>query len=199
MHNSDDVCSLSELADINPKRKLAKNAEARCIDMASLSTFSAFPNGWEYKKYTGGMKFVNGDTLIARITPCLENGKAAYINFLEDNETAFGSTEYIVMASKGRIPSEMLYCLARHPKFVDYAVKNMNGSSGRQRVSGEIIGQYQLPRFSEQDFRRFEDVGGDFFKAMTTNSLESMRLVELRDSLLPKLMSGEIDVSNIKI
>lgn len=198
-HNPNDIGNLSELADINPKRMLVKNAKARCIDMAKLSTSGAFPDGWEYKPYTGGMKFVNGDTLLARITPCLENGKAAYVNFLDENETAFGSTEYIVMASKGSVPSEMLYCLARYPKFVDYAVKNMNGSSGRQRVSGEIIGQYQIPQFSETELKAFGESVKDFFEVMKFNLFENLRLIELRDSLLPRLMSGELDVSNIEI
>ena len=198
-HNPNDIGNLSELADINPKRTLVKNAKARCIDMAKLSTSGAFPDGWEYKPYTGGMKFVNGDTLLARITPCLENGKAAYVNFLDENETAFGSTEYIVMASKCSVPSEMLYCLARYPKFVDYAVKNMNGSSGRQRVSGEIIGQYQIPQFSETELKEFGEAVKDFFEVMKFNLFENLRLIELRDSLLPRLMSGELDVSNIEI
>lgn len=198
-HNPNDIGNLSELADINPKRTLVKNAKARCIDMAKLSTSGAFPDGWEYKTYTGGMKFVNGDTLLARITPCLENGKAAYVNFLDENETAFGSTEYIVMASKCSVPSEMLYCLARYPKFVDYAVKNMNGSSGRQRVSGEIIGQYQIPQFSETELKEFGEAVKDFFEVMKFNLFENLRLIELRDSLLPRLMSGELDVSNIEI
>lgn len=198
-HNPNDIGNLSELADINPKRTLVKNAKARCIDMAKLSTSGAFPDGWEYKPYTGGMKFINGDTLLARITPCLENGKAAYVNFLDENETAFGSTEYIVMASKGSVPSEMLYCLARYPKFVDYAVKNMNGSSGRQRVSGEIIGQYQIPQFSETELKAFGESVKDFFEVMKFNLFENLRLIELRDSLLTRLMSGELDVSNIEI
>ena len=112
---------------------------ARCIDMSQLSTTGSFPSGWEMKSFNGGMRFTNGDTILARITPCLENGKTAYINFLDDKEIAFGSTEYIVLAPKEGVPPEYLYCLARYPAFVDYAVKNMNGSSGRQRVSADTV------------------------------------------------------------
>ena len=72
--------------------------------------------------------------------------KGRFIDFLDTLEVAFGSTEYIVLASKGEVPPEFLYCLARYPAFSDYAVKNMNGSSGRQRVSAETIGQFKLPR-----------------------------------------------------
>ena len=116
-------CRLSQIATINPKRILKKAKPARCIDMAQLSTSGSFPNGWEVKPYNGGMRFSNGDTLLARITPCLENGKTAYIDFLDENEVAFGSTEYVVITSQGEYPPEFFYCLARYPAFVDYAVK----------------------------------------------------------------------------
>ena len=108
--NSD--CLVSEIAYLNPKRSLSKNEVARYIDMSQLSTSGAFPSGWKMKPFTGGMRFSNGDTLLARITPCLENGKTAYIDFLDNKEVAFGSTEYIVLAPKEGIPPEYLYCLA---------------------------------------------------------------------------------------
>ena len=194
-----ESCSLSEIAELNPKRSLAKNEMARYIDMAQLSTSGSFPNGWEIKPYNGGMRFKNGDTLLARITPCLENGKTAYIDFLNTNEVAFGSTEYVVMCSQGQYPSEFFYCLARYPSFVDYAVKNMNGSSGRQRVSAETIGKYSLPQLTDDELSEFRDVVPVLFSTMRLNSLENIRLSELRDALLPKLMSGEIDVSDIQL
>ena len=191
--------TVSDYAFLNPKRTLAKNQVARSIDMSQLSTSGAFPSGWEMKPFNGGMRFTNGDTLLARITPCLENGKTAFIDFLDDGEVAFGSTEYIVLAPKNDTPPEMLYCLARYPAFVDYAVKNMNGSSGRQRVSAETVGQYRLPLFDKHSLVLFREVVSPMFLKMRYNSLENMRLAELQDALLPKLMSGEIDVSAIQL
>ena len=191
--------TVSDYAFLNPKRTLAKNQVARSIDMSQLSTSEAFPSGWEMKPFNGGMRFTNGDTLLARITPCLENGKTAFIDFLDDGEVAFGSTEYIVLAPKNDTPPEMLYCLARYPTFVDYAVKNMNGSSGRQRVSAETVGQYRLPLFDKHSLVLFKEVVSPMFLKMRYNSLENMRLAELRDALLPKLMSGEIDVSAVEL
>ena len=191
--------TVSAYAFLNPKRTLAKNQVARSIDMSQLSTSGAFPSGWEMKPFNGGMRFTNGDTLLARITPCLENGKTAFIDFLDDGEVAFGSTKYIVLAPKNDTPPEMLYCLARYPAFVDYAVKNMNGSSGRQRVSAETVGQYRLPLFDKHSLVLFKEVVSPMFLKMRYNSLENMRLAELRDALLPKLMSGEIDVSAIQL
>lgn len=191
-------CPLSRIAMINPKRILKKGKYARYIDMAQLSTSGSFPNGWESKPYNGGMRFSNGDTLLARITPCLENGKTAYIDFLGENEVAFGSTEYVVISSRGEYPPEFFYCLARCPSFVDYAVKNMNGSSGRQRVSAETIGNYLLPALTEGELQEFRSTVPCLFKMIRNNAIESMVLTQLRDSLLPRLISGEIDVSNIK-
>ena len=190
---------LCDIAELNPKRQLAKGVVARCIDMAQLSTSVTFPSGWEMKPYNGGMRFTNGDTIIARITPCLENGKTAFIDFLDVSEVAFGSTEYIVLASKGSVPAEFFYCLARYPAFVDYAVKNMNGSSGRQRVSADTLGKYLLPRISEEELVMFRNIVADMFKVMRNNSMENMRLSALRDTLLPRLMSGELDVSSLDI
>ena len=192
-------CCLSDIANINPKRPLLKGAIARYIDMAQLSTSSSCPNGWISKPFNGGTKFRNGDTLLARITPCLENGKKAFINFLQEDEIAFGSTEYIVISPKESYPAEFFYCLIKNAAFMEYAVKNMNGSSGRQRVSAEIIQQYKLPRISLFELDRFSGLAPKTFTTIRNNFLENIRLAELRDALLPRLMSGEIDVSNITL
>lgn len=194
-----DIYKVSDYAYLNPRRILSKSQIARSIDMSQLSTSGAFPSGWDMKSYNGGMRFTNGDTLLARITPCLENGKTAFIDFLDKGEVAFDSTEYIILAPRDSVPPEMLYCLARYPAFVDYAVKNMNGSSGRQRVSAETIGQFRLPKLDEQSLSTFRDAVTPIFLKMRYNSFENTRLAELRDTLLPKLMSGEIDVSSIRL
>ena len=165
--------------------------------MSQLSTSGSFPSGWEMKPYNGGMRFSNGDTVMARITPCLENGKTAFIDFLDTSEVAFGSTEYIVLSSCGVYPAEFFYCLARYPSFVDYAVANMNGSSGRQRVSADTLSSYYVPLFSEEDLAIFTETVPPLFECMRNNSLENMRLSSLRDILLPRLMTGELDVSDI--
>ena len=190
---------LGDIAEGNPKRVLRKGARAKCVDMSSLSSSSPFPNGWIEKEYGGGMRFANGDTLIARITPCLENGKTAFVNFLDAGEVAFGSTEYIVLASKSSIPNEALYFLARNADFIGYMVGHMNGSSGRQRVSVADALSYPVHIPDSTDI---ETVGGaliSIMNAILANSQQVMKLSEFRDALLPKLMSGEIDVSKVAI
>lgn len=190
---------VSDIADVNPRRTLKKGEEALCIEMADLSTTGAFPTDWRTKAYNGGVKFVNGDTTLARITPCLENGKAGYINFLEQDEVAFGSTEYIVLTSKGELPSEFFYFLARNEDFISYATAHMNGSSGRQRVSGSDVGNYEVRMPSEKQISEFRKIAGNAMRVISASSIESRKLAQLRDALLPKLMSGEIDASKVEL
>ena len=185
---------LSDYALINPTRTIAKGREARCIDMSSLPTKGTFPSDWTFKEYNGGMKFQNGDTIMARITPCLENGKTAYINFLDENEVAFGSTEYIVLSAHEGFCSELLYFLARHDDFISYAVAHMNGSSGRQRVSGNDIANYVMPEITNETMDVISEKLHGIMEVIKNNSLESRRLAEIRDALLPRLMSGELKV-----
>ncbi len=185
---------LKDYAFINPTRTLKKGELARYIDMTSLPTKGSFPSDWVDKLYNGGMKFQNGDTLMARITPCLENGKTAYINFLKKDEIAFGSTEYIIMAPHEGMPSEMFYFLARNEDFVSYAVAHMNGSSGRQRVSASDIENYIMPDIPIHLIEQFGMRANVIMETIKTNSIESRRLASLRDTLLPRLMSGELNV-----
>ena len=186
---------LSNFANINPTRTLSKGTEARYVEMANLPTKGSFPMDWSLKSYEGGMKFTNGDTIMARITPCLENGKTAYIDFLDENEVAFGSTEYIVISAKEDFCPALFYFLARNNEFVDYAVSHMNGSSGRQRVSGADIANFLMPNISTEDSNRFAEVAMPIMDVIRNNSLENRHLTTLRDTLLPKLMSGEMDVN----
>lgn len=116
-------CTLSEIANVNPTRTLSKGCIAKCYDMSCLPTRGCVPEGGEMKAYNGGVRFQNGDTLIARITPCLENGKAAYINILNDKKVAFGSTEYIVFSPVDTMPSSFYYFLIRSKKFRAFALQ----------------------------------------------------------------------------
>lgn len=190
--NKPRIQLLGDYVHINPTRTIAKGKAKRCIDMSSLPTKGTFPTNWTFKEYNGGMKFQNGDTIMARITPCLENGKTAYINFLDENEVAFGSTEYIVLSAQEGLCSELFYFLARYDDFVSYAVAHMNGSSGRQRVSGNDIANYVMPEITKDTLNIVCEKLHGIMEAIKNNSFESRRLAEIRDALLPRLMSGEL-------
>lgn len=185
---------VGDIAEVNPIRSLKKYEIATCVEMADLSTNCSYPDRSNAKKYNGGMKFKNGDTLMARITPCLENGKAAFVNFLADGEVGFGSTEYITLCSKTEAPNELFYFLVRDSNFVRYATLHMAGSSGRQRVSGAEIAAYAFPLATEKFYRKIKPILETTMRMIAANAVESRKLAETRDALLPKLMSGEIEV-----
>ncbi len=184
---------LSSYANINPVRSLQQGVNARYIEMANLPTKGSFPADWTFKLFNGGVKFTNGDTIMARITPCLENGKIAYIDFLESEEVAFGSTEYIVISAKDGYCPALFYFLARNKEFVDYAVGHMNGSSGRQRVSGVDIANFPMPNMLIEESNEFSLFAMPIMDVIRRNSLENRTLATLRDTLLPKLMNGEME------
>lgn len=187
--NTDTDCTLADIALVNPVRPLAKGVEARCFDMSTLPTKGCIPMGDTIKPYNGGVRFVNGDTLIARITPCLENGKAAYINTLADGEVAYGSTEYIVLSSKDNIPPCFYYFLIRNSKFVTFALQFMNGSSGRQRVSGEELASFPLSKPSKDNLVAFDKVGSLVLEQMRTLTAEIQLLKQLQDAITATLSS----------
>ena len=144
---------LDEIIEFNPTEILNKGTICKKIAMDKLGNFSKYINSFEYEKYNGGMKFRNGDTLLARITPCLENGKTSKVSVLDNEEIGFGSTEYIVMRSKNNISDEdFIYYLAISPKFRNIAIQSMTGTSGRQRVQLDVIKNTEmlLPNYIEQ-------------------------------------------------
>jgi type I restriction enzyme S subunit len=185
---------LGDIAEINPLRSTKKETITLYLDMSNMPTNGPFPVAWIQREFTSGMKFKNGDTIIARITPCLENGKTAYVNFLDDKEIGWGSTEYIVLSPKSRYCPEWFYFLARSEDFRDYAIQNMTGTSGRQRVSGESIAQYEIMIPPLKDSEQFGEFAGPIMEHIKHNSFEIRTLSKLRDTLLSKLMTGEVVV-----
>ncbi len=144
---------LKDIIKFNPKESIKKGNHAKKIPMEMLEPFNKKINGYEETEFTSGSKFRNGDTLLARITPCLENGKTAYVDILDENEVAFGSTEYIVLREiEGITDKEFVYYLAISPGFRELAIKSMNGSSGRQRVQKDVLEEsiVKLPLLQEQ-------------------------------------------------
>ena len=151
------------------------------------------------RAFGSGMRFTNGDTLIARITPCLENGKATYVDFLSDGETGWGSTEYIVMRPRSLLPHEFAYLLARSSFFRDFAMQNMTGTSDRQRVQANAVKEYRLAQPAERVAIAFGDLVRPLTARSSASARESRSLAGLRDVLLPKLVSGELWVSGEEI
>ena len=144
---------LKDIIQFNPQEKLRKGIIARKIAMEQLTPFNRFVLSNIFEEYKGGSKFRNGDTIMARITPCLENGKTAYISSLNLNELAFGSTEFIVLRNiEGITDSKYIYYLIISPQVREIAIKSMVGSSGRQRVQQSMLENYEilLPSLDKQ-------------------------------------------------
>lgn len=145
---------LKDVIEFNPKETIKKGTLSKKVAMDKLDTFTRKISGYEETEFTSGTKFRNGDTLLARITPCLENGKTARVDILEYNEIGFGSTEFIVMREKeGKTINDFIYYLSISPEFRNIAIKSMTGSSGRQRVQKDVLEnvEIKLPPLEEQE------------------------------------------------
>ena len=139
------IQQLSNIVEFNPKETLKKGVIAKKISMDKLQPFCRDICEYELTKFTGGTKFRNGDTIMARITPCLENGKTAKINILNNGEIGFGSTEYIVFRAKEGISDpDFIYYLVTSSLIREPAIKSMVGSSGRQRVQSDVVEKIKI-------------------------------------------------------
>ena len=187
---------LRELTEVNPTRSLRRGQVAPYLPMANMPTRGHMPDSVAVRRFGSGMRFTNGDTLVARITPCLENGKTAYVDFLRDNEVGWGSTEYIVLKPKPPLPDQFAYCLARSAKFREFAIQNMSGTSGRQRVPVAALKGFLMVAPPVQLAEQFGDAARLLFERASRAGRESRTLAALRDTLLPKLISGEIRVGD---
>lgn len=188
------VKRLPDVLDVNPSRALPGGTPAPYLEMANMPTSGARALQWETREAGSGMRFVNGDTLVARITPCLENGKTAFVDFLEDGQVGWGSTEYIVLRSKPPLSLEYAYYFARTEGFRAYAIANMNGTSGRQRVAASSFDNYPVVVPDKEVAAAFGKIANGFLPKMMSNDEQSRTLAALRDTLLPRLLSGELRV-----
>ena len=188
-------CKLEDAIQLDPKVTLTKERMKQFIPMSALSTSSMVLDESQFTETTSnsGSKFQNGDTLLARITPCLENGKTAYVSGLKSDEGAVGSTEYIVMRAK-TINSYMVYLLARTDDFRQSAINSMSGSDGRQRVKSDKLKMLDYLHPTSELVEKFENVEKPIFEKIYRLSKQMQQAKQARDLLLPKLMSGEVEV-----
>ncbi|EFN8327826.1 restriction endonuclease subunit S [Escherichia coli] len=189
--------SVAKSININPSIKLPKNKIAKYVDMKSLPTQGYSISDIIEKPYSGGAKFQNNDTLFARITPCLENGKTGFVDFLDEKETAFGSTEFIVMRGTPQVHYLYVACLARENNFRLHAIQNMVGSSGRQRVQNSCFDSFYIAIPTPAVMSLFSGKVSSYFDKMYFCNLENKSLTALRDTLLPKLISGELSLDDL--
>lgn len=186
--------TVPDAIDINPTRSIPKGKKVPWLEMSNMPTHSARALAWDYREFTSGTKFMNGDTLVARITPCLENGKTAFVDFLEDGQFGAGSTEYIVLRPKPPIPSHLAYFLARNEEFRQHLIANMTGTSGRQRAPAECLNGYAFVIPQERIAIEYGQIVQNFFDILKKNDEDSEDLTQARDRLLPRLLSGDLSI-----
>lgn len=174
---------LGEIIELNPRESIKKGNITRKIAMDDLGEFKRDIESYSYSEYKGGTKFRNYDTLMARITPCLENGKTSFVNILEENEVAFGSTEYFVFRAKQDIINPYyLYYLVTTDKFREVAIKSMSGTSGRQRVQKDQILDFSVDLPSLEDQEKI---------------MKPLKLIDDKISLNTKLNTNLFELVNI--
>ena len=185
---------LVEIIDINPKYSLRKGTSAPYLAMSNMNVNSHTPLNWYNRPFKSGMQFQNGDTLFARITPCLEKGKTCFVDFLKENETGWGSTEYIVMRSKPDLPLFLSYMIAKNNTFRNYAISTMIGTSGRQKAQAKDLEEYPIDIPPPTILEKFSKQCDDISLRLKNNTLQLRVLNATRDTLLPKLMNGQVRV-----
>lgn len=189
---------LPEMIDVNPSRALRKSVVAPYLDMANMPTQGHRAIEWVDRPFGSGTKFINGDTLLARITPCLENGKTAFVDFLADGQIGWGSTEYIILRPKPPLPVEYGYYLARSEELRNHTIQNMTGTSGRQRAPASCFDKYMIAIPSESIVMRFGDFVRTNMVKIRANDEQSRTLAAMRDALLPRLINGEVRMKDVE-
>ncbi len=195
------VVRVEDAIEINPRIKVPRDGEKPFVSMGAIphNTMLIDVTAIEMRTGNSGSKFQNHDTLFARITPCLENGKTAFVQFLEHNsDVAFGSTEFIVLRSKTVCP-EFVYLLARSAPFRDNAIKSMSGATGRQRVQEKCFDNFFFAHPDNEILSRFAEFMKPVFKDVFTLAKKNRNLRATRDLLLPKLISGQLDMEALDI
>lgn len=187
------VKSAQDAITINPRTKLNKSTENPFVSMSGLAENSMVINDAIQKKGNSGAKFVNGDTLFARITPCLQNGKTGYVQFLtEEQPVGFGSTEFIVLRESEDLSSEFIYLLSRSNNFREHAIQSMTGATGRQRVHNDCFASLYIAVPPRELMDEFTKLVSPMFKSIFNLSSRNENLKKQRDMLLPKLIYGDI-------
>lgn len=187
---SDDLSDkdiLNAYIELNPILTLKRWTQATYIEMSDVSTNKMSIGNSTIKRYDWGSRFQNWDTLLARITPCLENWKTAYVSILNKNEVAFWSTEFIVMRARKNISSYWVYCLAKDEDFRTYAISSMVWSSWRQRVHEDYIKIYKLNKIEQVIMDKFDRLVSPIFELIWNKSIENQRLYNMNWILLSRL------------
>lgn len=189
---------LPDCISIKPREKSISQEHFPYVGMDRLSTTSAFFSIEESRSSATGPKFRNGDVLLPRITPCLENGKRGFVTGLADGEVATGSTEFIVLRGK-TLPPEFVYCLSISDSLRQHAENSMVGASGRQRVQEACLNWMLINHPPKPLLDNFSEVVSPMYRLAEQLLNENNTLTKTRDLLLNRLISGKLRVDHLDI
>ena len=192
-----EVKRAPECIDFNPRVTVPRDGEKPFVPMGCLSNDSMVISDIQSRGGNSGSKFQNGDTLFARITPCIENGKTGFVQFLPSPDAAaFGSTEFIILRSRTLTP-EVVYLVSRSDEFRSTAIKSMSGATGRQRVQEQCFDDYLLVQPTPELLDQFTSIVSPVFRLIQSLHFQIQNLRRTRDLLLPRLLSGQIDLERL--
>jgi len=193
------VTPMSSAVEIDPKISVPEYKKKPYVPMKYVPPNTMVIDDYEMRKGNKGSTFQNGDTLMARITPSIEHGKTAFVQFLSsDEDVANGSTEFYVLRSKTLNPY-FVYCLARNETLRKYAINTMVGASGRQRVQKEVFNLFKIAHPPADLLNKFEEYVSPIFRLIHNLWMKNRLLENKRDMLLQRLVTGHIDVSDLDI
>lgn len=187
----DQKIDLETYIEFNPKHRIKKGELVPYVEMADLLENALSLKKVVNRQFTSGSKFINKDTLLARITPCLENGKTAFVDCLNKKDVAYGSTEFIVMRAKNKVSPYWVYCLAREENFRSYAISSMIGSSGRQRVHSDYLKEYKVYKVDYDKMKLFHSHVKPCFEAIRLKTKENAYLFQMKSLILSKMTRDE--------
>ena len=163
--------------EINPTVHMTKGEVYPFVDMASVSTKNRIPDHIDRKGFSSGVKFQKGDTVIARIEPCLQNGKKFYC---KEIEVGFGSTEFLVFRPKDKeVDSLYLYYFMQQNFIRQNMINSMTGSTGRQRVNNDIFQDLEISIPSIDVQRHIGSVLSSYDDLIENNNRQIALLEEL--------------------
>jgi type I restriction enzyme S subunit len=201
------VMPIKRFAQINPARTESIEMRNSTVQVSFLPMEKVSTSGQvDYsltkpinEVWQGFTYFQRDDVVVAKITPCFENGKGACLSGMPTN-IGFGTTEFMVLRPSNTVSPQYLYALTSTSEFRRLGKESMTGAAGQQRVSADFVANFPVavPPLSEQtqilNYIAKELI--EFDKAIDLARLEIQHMTEYRDRLIEDIVHGRIDVSS---
>ncbi|MCP4523466.1 MAG: hypothetical protein GY828_04570 [Candidatus Gracilibacteria bacterium] len=198
-----EMKSIGDIVEFGPKKSetklLDETTDVSFVPMKYMNVKKMFFDSIEIKKlkdvYKGYTYFKDNDVLLAKVTPCFENGKSGIAKNLT-NGIGFGSSEYYVFRSNNNISKEWIYYAVTTDKFLKEGANNMSGAVGLKRVTKEFILNYKIPlppREKQKEIVSYLDEVFEKNKVIREGYESKLKdLEEMRQSILKEAFEGRL-------